>query len=260
LAFTTTTPLFLDPYQKNRSTGNFIVIDPLTFHTVAAGMVIDRGHHDQDTDTADTGKEDTEKKDIQAASNLHRETALVTREEREARVGQRAVTIWMTGLSGSGKSTIAKSVERSLFDAGNHVFFLDGDNLRHGLNRNLGFSREDRSENLRRAAEVAALFNQAGMTVLCAFISPYEEDRARAKEIIGKDRFIEVHVTAPLELCESRDPHGLYQKARRGEISHFTGVSDSYEPPSSPDLTLDTGVLSLEECVLAVLEWRFSVG
>jgi adenylylsulfate kinase len=98
------------------------------------------------------------------------------------------------------------------------------------------------------------------MTVLCAFISPYEEDRARAKEIIGKDRFIEVHVTAPLELCESRDPHGLYQKARRGEISHFTGVSDSYEPPSSPDLTLDTGVLSLEECVLAVLEWRFSVG
>jgi bifunctional enzyme CysN/CysC len=248
LTFTTTTPLFLDPYQKNRATGNFIVIDPLTFRTVAAGMVIDRGRHD----------EASEGEDSQTASHLHREDALVTPEEREARAGRRAVTIWMTGLSGSGKSTIAKNVERALFNAGVQVFYLDGDNLRHGLNRGLGFSREDRSENLRRAAEVAALFNQAGVSVLCAFISPYEADRKTAREIIGEARFVEVHVTAPLAVCEGRDPHGLYQKARRGELTNFTGVSDPYEPPKSPALTVDTSALSLEECVGAVVNLSLS--
>jgi bifunctional enzyme CysN/CysC len=243
LAFTTTAPIFIDPYQKNRATGNLIVIDPITFRTVAAGMVIDRGRHNNETDDDQ----------VSSVSDLHREGALVTQAERELRSGRRAVTFWMTGLSGSGKSTIAKEVERSLFDAGVNVFFLDGDNMRHGLSKNLGFSREDRSENLRRAAEVAALFNQAGVTVICAFISPYEEDRMRAREIIGSERFLEVHVTAPLEVCESRDPHGLYQKARRGEVSNFTGVSDPYEPPQAPHLTLDTSTLALDECIRRVL-------
>jgi bifunctional enzyme CysN/CysC len=249
LTFNTTLPLFLDPYQNNRATGNFIVIDPLTFRTVAAGMIIDRGRHEEVPQGDDSKK----------VANLHREDALVTQEEREAQAGRRAVTVWMTGLSGSGKSTIAKNVERALFNAGVQVFYLDGDNLRHGLNRGLGFSREERSENLRRAAEVAALFNQAGVSVLCAFISPYEADRKSAREIIGEERFVEVHVTAPLEVCEARDPHGLYQKARRGEVAQFTGVSDPYEPPTSPALTIDTSTLSLEECVGAVLNLSLSL-
>ncbi len=243
LIFTTTGPLFIDPYEKNRATGNFIVIDPVNFRTVAAGMVIERGRHETEP----------EGEDLTKVSHLHQEDALVTPSEREARAGRRAITIWMTGLSGSGKSTIAKHVERALFNLHCQVFYLDGDNLRHGLNRGLGFSRQDRSENLRRAAEVAALFNQAGVSVLCAFISPHEEDRRRAREIIGEDRFVEVHVAAPLEVCEARDPHGLYQKARSGKLSQFTGVSDPYEVPLSPALTLDTSALSLQECVSAVL-------
>jgi bifunctional enzyme CysN/CysC len=231
VTLTTTSPLFLDAYQRNRNTGNIILIDPQSFRTVAAGMIIERG-----------ASEAAEQDDSLAANNrnLHQEAHLVTQSEREERLGYRAATIWMTGLSGSGKSTIAKGTERELFSKGVPVFFLDGDTLRSGLNAKLGFSREDRSENLRRAAHVAALMNQAGITVICAFISPYAEDRERARTIIGSERFMEVHITAPLEVCESRDPHGLYAKARSGEISNFTGISDPYEPPSTPDLTLDT--------------------
>ena len=238
-----TSPLFVDSYQKNRSTGNFILIDPVTFLTVGAGMIIDRGR----SDAPGAGEGDDEER------NLHHESALVTAREREARAGRKAVTVWMTGLSGSGKSTIAKGVERNLFDDQLPVFFLDGDNLRVGLNKGLGFSREDRSENLRRAAEVAKLLNQAGITVICAFIAPYAEDRRRCQEIIGEDRFLEVHLSTPIEVCEKRDPHGLYQKARKGEIKNFTGVSDPYEIPEAPALRIDTGSSSLEKSVQEVV-------
>ena len=159
----------------------------------------------------------------------------------------------MTGLSGSGKSTVAKAVERTLFDDQVPVYFLDGDNLRVGLNKGLGFSREDRSENLRRAAEVAKLMNQAGITVICAFISPYAEDRQRCREIVGEERFLEVHLNTPIEVCEKRDPHGLYEKARKGEIQNFTGVSDPYEAPESPALQIDTGSSSIEKSMEEVV-------
>lgn len=243
VSITTTTPLFVDPYQKNRATGNFILIDPVSFLTVAAGMIIDRGR----SDSPGAGTGDDEER------NLHHEMALVTPKEREARSGRKAVTVWMTGLSGSGKSTVAKAVERTLFDDQVPVYFLDGDNLRVGLNKGLGFSREDRSENLRRAAEVAKLMNQAGITVICAFISPYAEDRQRCREIVGEERFLEVHLNTPIEVCEKRDPHGLYEKARKGEIQNFTGVSDPYEAPESPALQIDTGSSSIEKSMEEVV-------
>jgi bifunctional enzyme CysN/CysC len=240
VSLTTTAPLFIDSYQRNRATGNFILVDPNTLQTVSAGMVIERGSY---------GEARIECNSEQPQAALHREEPLVSRAEREIKLGHKAVTFWMTGLSGSGKSTIAKKTERALFDRGVQVFLLDGDNLRRGLNRELGFSQRDRSENLRRAAEVAALLNQAGVSALCAFISPYESDRIQAREIIGADRFLEVFISAPLETCEQRDPHGLYQKARSGEIMNFTGISDPYEPPTAPELVLDTTSTTEDECV-----------
>lgn len=238
VSISTTTPLFVDPYQKNRSTGNFILIDPVSFLTVGAGMIIDRGRSDG-----------SELADGEAAPNLHHEVTLVTQRERELRSGRKAVTVWLTGLSGSGKSTIAKAVERNLFDDGVPVYFLDGDNLRTGLNKGLGFSREDRSENLRRAAEVAALMNEAGVTVICAFISPFAADRERSRDIIGKERFLEIHLSTPVAVCEERDPHGLYKKARAGEIKNFTGVNDPYEAPESPALRIDTASKAVDKSV-----------
>lgn len=248
VSLSTTTPLFVDAYQKNRATGNFILIDPASFLTVGAGMIIDRGR--SDAPGVEQGEE--------ISQDLHYEAPLVTAAEREARLGRKAVTIWMTGLSGSGKSTLAKAVERTLFKDQVSVFFLDGDNLRSGLNKGLGFSHEDRSENLRRAAEVAKLMNQAGLTVVCAFISPYAEDRRRCQEIIGADRFLEVHVSAPLEVCEKRDPHGLYARARKGEIKNFTGISDPYEIPEAPALRIDTSSASLERSVAEVVALALS--
>lgn len=164
----------------------------------------------------------------------------VTFTERTKLLNQRPLTLWLTGLSASGKSTLAFALERALIDAGRACYVLDGDNVRHGLNRNLGFSIEDRSENIRRIAEVARLMNDAGLIVITAFISPMIADRAMAKEIIGADRFKEVYVSTPLQACEARDPKGLYVKARLGEISAFTGVSAEYEPPLQPDLRVDT--------------------
>jgi bifunctional enzyme CysN/CysC len=240
VSLTTTTPLFLDSYDHNRATGNFILIDPITFQTVAAGMVLNRGRSVLEGETASSSPD---------GASLHRELPLVTRAERESRTGQRAVTLWMTGLSGSGKSTIAKGIERRMFDQGASVYFLDGDNLRTGLNRGLGFSREDRAENLRRAAEVSAIMNDAGVTVICAFISPFASDREKARGIIGADRFIEAHIDASLEVCESRDPHHLYKRARSGEIENFTGISDPYEVPTAPEARVDTTKLSINDCV-----------
>ncbi len=171
--------------------------------------------------------------------------------QRAARNGHRSTIVWLTGLSASGKSTIARALERELFERGMQVFVLEGDNLRHGLNRNLGFSPEDRSENIRRAAEVAKLLADAGLVVIAAFISPYRADRAAAREIAraGGHPFIEVFVNAPLEVCETRDPKHLYRKARAGQIKEFTGVSAPYEPPDAPELELRTDRQTPEECV-----------
>ena len=164
----------------------------------------------------------------------------VTREEREHLKGQRGVTVWFTGLSASGKSTVATIVDRELTSRGHHCAVLDGDNIRHGLNRDLGFSPEDREENIRRIGEVAKLFTEAGLIVLTAFISPYRRDRDMNRENHRQGDFLEIFVDSPLEVCESRDPRGLYRKARSGEIKEFTGISAPYEPPLHPELVLET--------------------
>jgi len=170
-----------------------------------------------------------------------------------ARVGQPAVTVWLTGLSGSGKSTIAAELERRLVALERPCFVLDGDKVRTGLNRDLGFSHEDRTENIRRIAEVAHLMNEAGLIAITALISPYRADREMAREIIGAERFVEVYLDATLEICEGRDPKGLYKKARRGEIPDFTGVSAPYEAPQAPQVTLHTGKETVASCVDALL-------
>lgn len=186
-------------------------------------------------------------------TNLTWQNMEVTRENREERLGQKAVTIWLTGLSGAGKSTLANEVEKRLFATGKYTMLLDGDNVRMGLNQNLGFSEEDRVENIRRIAEVSKLMNDAGLIVLTSFISPFRQDRRNAKNIIG-ERFVEVYISTPLEECEKRDVKGLYKKARNGEISNFTGITSPYEVPEHPDITVDTSKYSLEECVDIILK------
>lgn len=171
----------------------------------------------------------------------------VSRTERETLLGQRGITIWLTGLSASGKSTLAFALERTLVNRGRACYVLDGDNIRHGLNRNLGFSTEDRAENIRRIAEVAHLMNDAGLIVITAFISPFRADRAIARQIIGSERFKEVHISTPLAICEQRDPKGLYSRARLGQVSEFTGVSAPYEEPEFPELTIDTQKTGIAE-------------
>jgi adenylyl-sulfate kinase len=177
----------------------------------------------------------------------------VSAEERRQLLDQKPVTLWLTGLSASGKSTLAFALERSLMDMGRLCFVLDGDNVRHGLNNNIGFSPEDRAENIRRVAEVAKLMNSAGMIVIAAFISPFNHDRQQAHEIIGAANFREVHVSTSLAVCESRDPKGLYSKARAGTLSEFTGISSPYEAPEQPDLRIDTNISTLDESVNQLL-------
>ncbi len=174
---------------------------------------------------------------------------LLSRAEREARLGQRSVVVWMTGLSGSGKSTLAAALERRLFDQGYCAQVLDGDNVRSGINANLGFSEEERRENIRRIAEVAKLFLNSGLIVICSFISPLRSMRQMARQIIGPEDFLEVFVRASLERCEQRDVKGLYAKARKGEIKQFTGIDAPYEEPQNPFCTVDTEQLSVNEAV-----------
>ena len=178
----------------------------------------------------------------------------VSPEDRAQLMGHQPALLWFTGLSGSGKSTLANGVARALHDRGVHTYVLDGDNVRHGLNKDLTFSAEDRVENIRRIGEVARLFTDAGLVTMTAFISPYRDDRAQARKIVG-DNFIEVHVDCDVDVCESRDPKGLYKKARAGEIKGFTGIDDPYEAPESPELVLDTSKLSVEDSVMKCLEW-----
>lgn len=183
----------------------------------------------------------------------------VDQEKREVLHGHKGAVLWFTGLSGSGKSTLANAVEGVLHERGCHTYVLDGDNVRHGLNNNLEFSDEDRQENIRRIGEVSRLFSDAGVLTLTAFISPFQSDRAVVRNLIG-DRFVEVYVQASVEVCESRDPKGLYKKARAGEIAEFTGISSPYEAPENPELVVDTGELSLEACVDFVIEYLKSSG
>lgn len=179
----------------------------------------------------------------------------VERKDREKLLGQRGATLWLTGLSGSGKSTVAVAAEKALLQRGHLAYVLDGDNVRHGLNKHLGFSPEDRTENIRRIAEVAKLFTDAGVIALTSFISPYRGDRDAARAIFAPGDFVEIHVSTALETCESRDPKGLYKKARAGQIPEFTGISAPYEAPERPELVLDTGALSVEESVATLLRY-----
>lgn len=189
------------------------------------------------------------------SQNLTWAVSDVTRERRAERNGHRGVVIWLTGLSGSGKSSISRALERALFELGKHTYILDGDNVRQGLNSNLGFSPEDRVENIRRVGEVACLMADAGLIVITAFISPYRVDRRRARESARQSGidFIEVFVNAPLEVCEQRDPKGLYKKARAGEIAEFTGISAPYEEPENPECIVHTDRQTVGESVAAVI-------
>ncbi len=189
------------------------------------------------------------------ATNVTWHAGHVERKDREAVLGQRGATLWFTGLSGSGKSTVARRVEQILVGQGRAVYVLDGDNVRHGLNADLGFGPEERRENIRRIGEVAKLFTDAGILTIAAFISPYREDRARVRALLPEGDFVEVHVTAPLEVCEERDPKGLYARARAGEIADFTGISAPYEEPEHPELKVDTHLASVEECATHVVDW-----
>jgi bifunctional enzyme CysN/CysC len=225
-------PVALDPYHTNRDTGGFIVIDRLTNATVGAGLV---------------------RFPLRRAANVLWQPMSVTPRMRAELNGHRGCVVWFTGLSGAGKSTIADLLEQRLHAAGRHSFVLDGDNVRHGLNADLGFTDADRVENVRRVAEVAGLMVAAGLIVLVSFISPFRAERALARGKVAEDEFCEVFVDTPLHVAEERDPKGLYAKARRGDLPNFTGIDSPYEPPEHPDLRLDTTTLTPEEAVDVVL-------
>jgi adenylylsulfate kinase len=192
---------------------------------------------------------------IQKATNITWHDGDITKLDRERLIQQKGVVIWFTGLSSSGKSTIARALEERLFERGHLSYVLDGDNIRHGLNKNLGFSPEDREENIRRIGEVAKLFADAGLITMTAFISPYRKDRDRNRELLEGGEFIEIFVKVSLDVAEKRDPKGLYKKARTGEIKEFTGISAPYEEPLNPELTLDTDKLTLVQCQDTVIRY-----
>jgi bifunctional enzyme CysN/CysC len=235
-------PIAFDGYRRNKGTGAFIVIDRVTNVTVGAGMILDR--------TAADAKDHWED---EADANLQSETSTVSPAERAGRFGQQPATILLTGLAGAGKTTLAYALERKLFDMGRAVAVLDGQNMRRGLSRDLGFTVGDRSENLRRSSEAAKLLNDAGLICIAALVAPEESVRQKAAEVVGRDRFLVVHLDAPLEVCRARDPEGLYAKADEGEIANFPGVSAPYEAPAAPELVLNTADVGVEECVKRVV-------
>ncbi len=191
----------------------------------------------------------------QKATNIKWHHGKITKEDRTILLNQKGVTIWLTGLSGSGKSTIAVELEHAIIENKHQAYILDGDNIRHGLNKNLGFSSEDRTENIRRIGEVAKLFTDANIITIAAFVSPYREDRDNVRKLLDHGEFIEVYVKCSLEVCEERDTKGLYKKARAGEVKDFTGISAPYEEPRTPELTIDSSKLSVEESARAILNY-----
>jgi bifunctional enzyme CysN/CysC len=215
----TSEPVAFDPYEQNRQTGSFILIDRFTNHTVGAGMIAFG---------------------LRRGTNIHWQPLLIGKTERAALKHQRPAIVWFTGLSGAGKSTIANMVEQRLHTAGHHTMLLDGDNVRHGLNRDLGFTEADRVENIRRAGEVARLLTEAGLIVLCSFISPYHAEREMVRRLVPDGDFIEVFIDTPIEECVRRDPKGLYAKAKAGKIKNFTGFDAPYEAPVNPEIHLHT--------------------
>jgi bifunctional enzyme CysN/CysC len=232
--------LVLDNHDRNSIMGRFVIVDN---RQVAGGGILFGGVYTDRTKVK--------------SKNIYWSEGNVTPQHRALRNGHKGAVVWLTGLSGSGKSTISRAVERELFNMGMHVYVLDGDNVRHGLNANLGFSPEDREENIRRVAEVAKLMSDSGTITVTAFISPYRDDRRRAREIAlesGND-FVEIFVDAPIEVCEQRDVKGLYKRARAGEIKEFTGISAPYETPTDPELTVHTDRQSLDESVAAIIEF-----
>jgi bifunctional enzyme CysN/CysC len=246
MKITTTQPLFFDPYRLNRNTGGFILIDPNSNVTVAAGMIRRRARTLDEIVSAQPKR--------RRSSNVVWEQAEITREKREQRNGHRAAVLWFTGLSGSGKSTIVRRLEQRLFEMGCQTAFLDGDNVRHGLNGDLGFSPQDRKENIRRVAEVAKLYFDTGQITLCTFISPYRSEREFARHLLPQGRFIEVFVKCDIEVCIRRDPKGLYAKALAGQIPEFTGVSAPYEEPENPEILVESDVQSVEDIVDHILD------
>jgi len=221
-------PLVFAPYEASHTLGGFILVDKFTHATVAAGMI---------------------RHNLRRAQNVHRQALSINREDRERLNGHQGKVIWFTGLSGSGKSTLANALEKELHAQGKRTYILDGDNIRQGLNKDLGFTDADRVENIRRVAEVAKLMMDAGLIVMTAFISPFRAEREMARELIGNDNFIEVFVDTPLEVCEQRDPKGLYKKARSGQLPNMTGINSRYEPPQTPNCTLSNGSQSLDEVI-----------
>lgn len=229
---TTGAKLVADRFENNEALGSLILIDRITHTTSACGVI---------------------EESIGRGRDLTWHNMDITKQFRQQQLGQQARTIWFTGLSGAGKSTLANEIEKRLAAMGKHTMLLDGDNVRMGLNKNLGFKEADRIENIRRVAEVAKLMNDAGLIVLTSFISPFIRDRKQARDIIGSD-FIEIYVNTPLEECEKRDPKGLYASARQGKLDSFTGISSPYEAPEHPDITIDASKYSIEECADIVFE------
>jgi len=189
------------------------------------------------------------------ATNVVWHQTKVTRKQREELLRQRGVVLWFTGLPSSGKSTIANEVAHLLHQRGHLAYLLDGDNIRHGLNKDLGFSPQEREENIRRIGEVANLFADAGLITMTAFISPYRRDREKVRQLLGEGRFIEIYVNCPLEVCEQRDPKGMYARAKKGEIPEFTGISAPYEPPGNPEIELRTDLMNVKQCAQKVVEY-----
>jgi len=232
-------PIPFDPYSDNRDMGGFILVDRYTNATVGAGLLTF---------------------ELRRSQNVHWQATLVDRDTRARSLGQRPKVVWFTGLSGAGKSTIASLVERRLHDLGFHTYLLDGDNLRHGLNRDVGFTDADRVENIRRAAEVGRVLVDAGLVVLASFISPFRAERQMARDLFDDGQFIEVHIDVPLAVAEQRDRKGLYAKARRGELVNFTGIDSPYEPPGSPDLHIDAAASTVEENAERIVDYLLEPG
>ncbi|MCC5942001.1 MAG: sulfate adenylyltransferase subunit CysN [Balneolaceae bacterium] len=254
---TTAKPLFMDAYQVNQRTGSFIVIDAASNVTVGAGMIRATSTESRESETADVKRETGSTHKLESKTkhspNVVWEPWNIPKEDREKRNGHKAQVLWFTGISGAGKSTIAKALEKKLWGSGKQTILLDGDQVRHGLNGDLGFSPEDRTENIRRVGEMARLFFEHGNIVLCTFVSPYQRDRDAVRKLFPEARFVEIHVTCNPETAHQRDPKGLYEKAKKGEIKDLTGFDGEYQAPEHAELVINTDEMDVDEAVETII-------